>query len=137
MQLARTCLSFAALAAVCAPAHATETVSCVGTGDPGVTVEMNLGSGLPADRPNWVRVTTPDGAWSTLSVDEATPVALYQSFDDGRSFSIDLADATVESLAILIRLLRGEEGDHTVRIGYLRVVGQSIHPIVCDFGESE
>ena len=54
MQLARICLSFAALAAAFTPAHATETVSCVGTGNPDVVVEMNLGSGLPADRPNWV-----------------------------------------------------------------------------------
>ena len=137
MQLTRICLSFAAVAAACAPVHATETVSCVGTDNADVVVEMNLGSGLPADRPNWVRVTTPEGDWSTLAMDEATPVSLYQSFDDGQSFSIDLADETVESLAILIRLLRGEEGDQTVRIGYLRVVGQSIHPIICDFGESE
>ncbi len=69
MPLAKTCLlTFVFLAAAAAvPAQATETVSCAGTDEPEVSVEMNFGTGLPADRPNWVRVATPDGEWSTLA----------------------------------------------------------------------
>ena len=119
------------------PALATETVSCTGADDPDVAVEMNLGQGLPADRPNWVRVTTPGGTWSTLKIDQATPVSLYQSFDDGRSLSIDLADENVESMAISIRILTAGEGDQVLRVGYLHVLGDSLQPIVCDFGDSE
>jgi len=119
------------------PARATETVSCTGADDPNAVVEMNLGQGLPADRPNWVRVTTPGGTWSTLEIDQATPVSLYQSFDDGRSLSIDLADENVESMAISIRILTAEEGEQVLRVGYLHVLGHSLHPVICDFGDSE
>jgi len=126
-----------AAAALPGRALATETVSCLGTDDPQVVVEMNLGQGLPADRPNWVRVVTPRGMWSTLEIDRATPVSLYQSFDDGRSLSIDLADENVESMAISIRILIAEEGKQVLRVGYVHILGDSLHPIVCDFGDSE
>jgi hypothetical protein len=138
MQLSKIILSAFGLAvATACPALATETVSCLGTDDPQVVVEMNLGQGLPADRPNWVRVVTPHGMWSMLESDKATPVSLYQSFDDGRSLSIDLADENVDSIAISIRILTAKEGDQVLRVGYLHVLGDSLHPIVCDFGDSK
>ena len=139
MRLAQT-LAAAALAAGLLPAagRATETVSCTAADDSGALVEMNLGSGLPAELPNWVRVSVGEGTWSTLALDaEATPAALYQAFDDGRLLSIDLADSPVETVIVAIRILKAAEGDRIVRAGTLRVLGRSVHPILCDFGDQE
>jgi hypothetical protein len=139
MRLAHT-LAAAALAAGLLPAagRATETVSCAAADNSGALVEMNLGSGLPAGLPNWVRVSVGEGTWNTLALDaEATPAALYQAFDDGRMLSIDLADSPVEKVIVAIRILKAAEGDRIVRAGTLHVLGRSVHPILCDFGDQE
>ena len=56
---------------------------------------------------------------------------MLQSFDDGRLFAIDLAEDGVGELAIAIRVLSVEEGEETHEIGYLHLVGRSVHPISC------
>ncbi len=120
------------------PALATETVSCSATDGSDVTIEMNLSSGMPADLPNWVRITAGETAWSTLGIDEgATPIAMYQAFNDGDLFAVDVADEPVSNVVASLRVLKGEEGGTIVRAGYLRIIGASIHPVTCDFGDSE
>ena len=129
-----------AVLAVTAPsgASATETVSCSAADGSDALVEMNVGSGLPAELPNWVRVSEGGATWSTLAIDEgATPASLYQMFDDGRFFAVDLADQPVTEVIVEIRVLKAVEGEVTARAGTLRVAGRSVHPIVCDSGENE
>jgi len=121
-------------------ARATETVSCVAMDEMGATVAMNVGDGLPAVLPNWVRVRFRGEAWSTLGMDiddGAIPVNVFQAFDDGRLMSIDLADENVTEIVIMIRVLRATEGERTVAAGTVHIPGKSVHPILCDFGESE
>ena len=133
-------LAAVAVLAFAAPhdASATETVSCSAADGSDALVEMNVGSGLPGDLPNWVRVSEGDATWSTLASDEgATPASLYQMFDDGRFFAVDLADQPVTGVIVEIRVLKAVEGEVTARAGTLRIAGRSAHPIVCDFGENE
>lgn len=125
-----------ALAAWPLPALATETVVCIAPDDPDVAVEMNLGSVTPPAMPNWLRVTTIDEAWSTLDFDDVTAITVRQSFDDGQLMSIDAVAPDLDDLVIAIRLLSATEGDLTVQAGTLHIVGQSIHPLICDLGES-
>src|SRR5690606_34042002 len=121
-------------------AGATETVSCSGVGGSEAVIEMNLGQGMPADLPNWVRVSADEESFSSLGPDVEegmTPVNIYQAFDDGRIVAIDLADEPVIAVVISIRILRAAEGEKVVRAGTLQILGKSVHPILCDFGDSE
>jgi len=139
MGLARS-LGAATLALGLLPAagRATETVSCTAADGSGALIELNLGSGLPAELPNWVRISVGEAMWSTLALDaEATPATLYQAFDDGRLLAIDLADSSVEKVIIAIRILKAEEGEHVARAGTLHVLGRSVHAILCNFGDQE
>ena len=132
----RTLLALGMALAGIAPASATETVSCSAADGSDALVEMNVGAGLSTMIPNWVRVGVADKTWSTLSLDtEAIPLVIRQAFDNRDQLLIDLAgDADI---LISIRILRAEEGENTLRVGYLHVLGQSIHPVICDFGENE
>ncbi len=106
-------------------AFATETVSCSAADASDALVEMNLSDGMPADLPNWVRVTADGKSWSTLGIDSGmTPVAIYQAFDDGRMLQIDIADEPASKIVIAIRVLFAEEGDTVLRVGYLHVLGE-------------
>lgn len=133
-----TSLAVAALTA--GQAGATETVSCSGVDGSDALIDMNVGQGLPAIQPNWVRVAADGRQWSTLGPDVEsgmTPATIYQTFDDGRMMMIDLADEPVSETIIAIRILAAEEGERKLRVGYLHVLGSSLHPVLCDFGESE
>jgi hypothetical protein len=122
----------AALTCLPVPALATAGMICDALDDSGASVEMNLprSAGSP---PNWVRVASPGGNFSTLSMDEdAVPLHVRQAFDDGRSFNIDLTNDASDDPAVRIRLLVAEEGDGPrLNIGYLHVVGNGIYPISC------
>jgi uncharacterized protein YfiM (DUF2279 family) len=121
-------------------ARATETVGCAGMDDSSAVVTMNVGVGLPAELPNWVRVEASGKTWSTLDsdvADGATPVGLYQAFDDRGLTMIDLSDRDVTEILISIRILSATEGARIARAGTLHVRGTSVYPILCDSGDSE
>jgi hypothetical protein len=112
-------------------AHATAGLECAALDRSTATVEMNLPRlGIPA-MPNWVRVSADGFAGSTLAMDGVTPLALLQAFDDGRTFAIDLSDDQASEIVASIRVLSAEEGEDRHYIGYLHLVGRSIHPISC------
>jgi hypothetical protein len=125
-------LSAAALMLMPVAAHATAGMVCDALDGSGASVELNLprSAGTP---PNWVRVVSATRTFSSLSIDEdAIPISVRQSFDDGDRFDIDLTDEDYADAIITIRLLRAEEGDEApVYIGYLHVVGEAIYPISC------
>ena len=127
-----TLAALAGEALLAGSASATAGMVCEALDGSGASVEMNLprAAGTP---PNWVRVTTSDRTFSSLSIDEgAIPIQTRQSFDGGDTFFIDLTDADQSDAVIRIRLLRAEEGDEMpVYIGYLHVVGEGIYPITC------
>jgi hypothetical protein len=128
-------LGFALCSLAPGMAHATAGLECGALDGSGATVEMNLPRlGLPA-MPNWVRVSADGFAGSTLAMDGATPLALLQAFDDGRTFAIDLSDDQASEIVASIRVLSAEEGEDRHYIGYLHLVGQSIHPISCTESE--
>jgi hypothetical protein len=120
------------------PASATETVTCAAADGSEARVEMNLSGVDHGHVPNWVRVNAGGNAWSTLEGDAgALPALLQPAADAGAPFGFDLADKRLNTPLVSLRLLDGREGDTIVRAGYLRIHGTSIHPIVCDFGDSE
>jgi hypothetical protein len=130
----------ACLAAGIGVARATETVDCAATDDSDALVTMNVGVGLPAELPNWVRVSDGDLTWSTLDLDagdNTTMVSLFQAFDDGRLMSVDLSDTDVTAIVVSIRILRATEGERTVYAGTLHIPGKAVHPLACSSGDAE
>ena len=128
------------LAAGMGAARATETVDCTAADGSDASVTMNVGVGLPAELPNWVRVNDGALAWSTLDMDAGpgvTMVNLFQAFDDGRLMSVDLSDADVTAIVVSIRILRATEGERTVYAGTLHIPGNAVHPLACSSGDSE
>ena len=120
----------AAVMAHAAPAAATGTYACAGPAGADVSVEMNVAT-APVLKPNWVRIQVGREAWSSLAEDVGPKkVAVLQSFDDGRSLAVDLADPNFETILISIRIDRIVEGD-SPQPGTLRVLGRSLHPITC------
>jgi hypothetical protein len=116
-------------------ADATAGLECGALDGSGAAVEMNLPRlGIPA-MPNWVRVSADGFAGSTLAMDGVTPLALLQALDDGRIFAVDLSDDQASEIVASIRVLRAEEGEQHHHIGYLHLVGRSIHPISCTESE--
>ena len=84
--------------------------------------------------PNWVRVTVDGKVQSTLGLDEpAVQLTIRQSFDDGHLFAIDLDDGG--ELAVEIRILHATEGEEDLQVGYVHVLGHSVHPINCQEDE--
>ena len=132
--LAATALAaFAAVALAAGPAGATAGMSCTALDDSDVVVDMNL-SRAPGTAPNWVRVSVGGKVQSTLGLDEpAVQLTLRQSFDDGHLFAIDLDDGGEP--AIEIRILQTTEGDKVLQVGYVHVLGHSVHPISCEEDE--
>jgi hypothetical protein len=118
------------------PAAATQTITSPGGDDPAVAVEINFGTRPPPRRPNWLRVAIADEAWSTFDFDDVTEITVRQSFDDGHLMQIDAVEPEFTAPPIEIRLLTAIEGDDMVRVGYVRIFDQALHPILCDFGES-
>ncbi len=118
-------------------AGATETVGCAATDGSDASIEMNVGLGVPMGRPDWVRVVADGGSWSTLESDGLTPISILQHLDDERGFSIDLTDDQVTEVLISLRTLTAKEDEQTLRVGYLHILGKSVHPVICDFGENE
>jgi hypothetical protein len=135
MRFAYASAAFLAVVVWTQSAEATAGVECEALDGSSITVEMNFARGLPDMPPNWLRVVAGEKGWSTLEPDGLTPLFLLQSFDDGRLLSIDLAEEGLASVAIGIRLLRVEEGEEVHEIGYVHLVGRSVHPISCKDSE--
>jgi hypothetical protein len=135
--MSKSAVLWASVLSLLAPgmANATAGLECGALDGSGATVEMNLPRlGIPA-MPNWVRVSADGFAGSTLAMDGATALALLQAFDDGRTFAIDLSDDQASEIVASIRVLSAEEGEDRHHIGYLHLVGRSIHPISCTESE--
>jgi hypothetical protein len=123
----------AVLVALTLPAQAawaSAELSCSGTGDKPIEIAINLPRSAPA-RPNWVRVDAGE-LWSTLEDEGARPVAVLQSFDDGREFRIDLSEPGGDETLVAIRISTVEEGDETYQVGYARIAGRGVYPIICE-----
>jgi hypothetical protein len=131
-------LTFAvALAASIGAAGATENIACSGVDGSDAYLEMNASQGMPVTFVSWVRVSAGGREWSSIGPDAGTiPVNLYQAFDDGETFLVDVADEPVTRVIMKIRIHSAEEKDRVARVGTLHIVGDSVHPLVCDFGEN-
>ncbi len=134
--LAAPAAAFAALTLSAATASATSTVDCAATDDSGVLVEMNLSDSLPVDRPDWVRIDAGAKKWSTLGAETGwMPAAILQSYDDGTLLSLDISDDQQSETVARVRILSVMEGGKYVRVGVLHILGQSVHPLSCDYGD--
>ena len=113
------------------PAGATGTIGCrsVDASTP-AAVEINVGQ-LPALVPIWVRVTVGEMRWTSPGGDAGTLVTILQSFDDGRSLVIDLAEPNVEKVLFSIRLFRDMEGRDLAHAGTLRGADIGAFALVC------
>jgi hypothetical protein len=117
------------LAALAAPATATESIVCA-SDDKAASVDVLVGLGL--DVVSIARATIEAGgkSWATDAAGEQK-IAVGQAFEDAEKLIVDFTDEGVSTIVASLRLFKASEGEDYVSAGTLRVAGAGAWAVTC------